>query len=1072
MRASSSTWRASPAASPSAVSCVAQPTGGQDGRVGVLGVGGRRHVGEVPDRVRRVPPAGAGLLVPPRRSEGVAEREQERRPVRQRVSALPQAGRWRKGRADVLDRRAAVAGGQRRLGQRQPGPVPGPQDQALTALPGLEPPALQDGQRVGRPAQGQQQLGVLGGQVVPGPQRLRVLLQPGQPVGDRGADALGQLVALEEQPGVVGRGAQGPLVGGGGRGRVVLDVEGGDGEVAPDHRVGVVGGRRAAPQVQRPLGTPVGVAPVAEQGGRRRVVRVVREGRFQGQHVVQAGRVVPGPVARAGAVAGGGGPRRVAERVEPDRGVVVGQHGAGGLPQRPVGVGHPSLIGQVHGDGQLARTAVLDGHVEQGLRLREAVVGRERPGQLARPHVERVERQGLGQHGVGLVGPAEPAEQHDHQVSELEVVGGGPQPGLRPLQRDGVPAGARVDQGELVVGGAGPGCQPGGLGERLVGFRVAPLAEQGEPEQMVRVPGLGVGVEPGQPLDGGPGVLLGLLEAALLVPADAQRGVRRDVPGVAPQRLLPVRLRGPGGVPVLLQVPADQVELFDARYGGGGGRLDRRLQRGGRRRRGRLPPQQRTVGRPDQHGDVALGCHVDPGPGRRVQVHGRAAQHRPVRGRDADRCGTQGTGGVEHQPRPPADHLAAQREVKAGRDDHPGAGDGVPVLGEGLGLAWGEVGEVRLVLGVDAGHQLDVGPALLVEVPVPGAAELLVAPGPLLLADGVAVVGPVHEARPRPVVVPAEEVARGADGHVRRRHRDVAGPVQPVTGHPVRAARPGIAVAPGRVVDAVVGGGGCRERRDRPLGVVGHHRHVGGEERLVVVVHLRGHVGPPEERLRPLVPVEQPHPELDDGRPWSQPDPVHALHAGERVVVGAPDHALALVDLPGRRQEGGGPVVLRPVELDAARQPGSGQPDQGRLDDRVGVEQRRAGAPVEGQLDPTAELGQHQYPEVVVLQVEAGPAVVGAGLADPVVERQREDAARGALVDAAFQVGRVPVRFGGEVGRQQDRRGPGCDLDAHAGGPVAAAGRSPRRGRRRVRWASRHARGCPSGRECGIRRPI
>ena len=86
--------------------------------------------------------------------------------------------------------------------------------------------------------------------------------------------------------------------------------------------------------------------------------------------------------------------------------------------------------------------------------------------------------------------------------------------------------------------------------------------------------------------------------------------------------------------------------------------------------------------------------------------------------------------------------------------------------------------------------------------------------------------------------------------------------------------------------------------------------------------------------------------------------------------------------------------MLRPVELDPAGQPRSGQPDQRGLDHRVGVEQRVAGALVHRELDPAAQFGQDQQPQVRVLQVQPGPALVGAGLADPVVERQREDPAR------------------------------------------------------------------------------
>ena len=86
-------------------------------------------------------------------------------------------------------------------------------------------------------------------------------------------------------------------------------------------------------------------------------------------------------------------------------------------------------------------------------------------------------------------------------------------------------------------------------------------------------------------------------------------------------------------------------------------------------------------------------------------------------------------------------------------------GDRVPVLAEGLGLAGREEGEVGLVVGVDAGHQLDVGAVVVGEVAVPGVAEGVVAPGPLLLAGRDVLVGPVDEA------------GAGARGRSRRRSR-------------------------------------------------------------------------------------------------------------------------------------------------------------------------------------------------------------------------------------------------------------------------------------------------------------
>ena len=75
--------------------------------------------------------------------------------------------------------------------------------------------------------------------------------------------------------------------------------------------------------------------------------------------------------------------------------------------------------------------------------------------------------------------------------------------------------------------------------------------------------------------------------------------------------------------------------------------------------------------------------------------------------------------------------------------------DGIPVLAESLRLAGREEGEVRLIVGVDAGHELDVGSVVVSEAPVPGVAEFVVAPRPLFLAgsDVVVCVGDGASAR-------------------------------------------------------------------------------------------------------------------------------------------------------------------------------------------------------------------------------------------------------------------------------------------------------------------------------------
>ena len=67
-------------------------------------------------------------------------------------------------------------------------------------------------------------------------------------------------------------------------------------------------------------------------------------------------------------------------------------------------------------------------------------------------------------------------------------------------------------------------------------------------------------------------------------------------------------------------------------------------------------------------------------------------------------------------------------------------------------------GEVGLVVAVAAGHQFHVRAVIIGEIAVPGVAELVVPPGPELLARRHAVVGNVNHAGAGHMVVTTEEV--------------------------------------------------------------------------------------------------------------------------------------------------------------------------------------------------------------------------------------------------------------------------------------------------------------------------
>ena len=536
-----------------------------------------------------------------------------------------------------------------------------------------------------------------------------------------------------------------------------------------------------------------------------------------------------------------------------------------------------------------------------------------------------------------------------------------------------------------------------------------------------------VGIAKRQPGDGAAEVGLGIGKPATAQQAPADRRVAAAVARVASQGFLVVGLGGEGGVAILFEVEAVEEQLLVR------GDLRRRFRSGRGLRNGRTIPGSRGV----RHERLAVGQHAQ------GQLRLDSA------GRERDRHGERRLGrqGDEHlvqrgaEPHQPHVDLARRRDV----DAHPCLGtahlepDGGVLarvaggadllvrhedLREGLLLAGHDPGEIGLVVGVGAAHQLDVGAVGVGELAVPGPAELAVAPGPLLLAGHDVVVGHVQEPGAGAVVVAAEEVVVGMVGHVRRGYGDGVVPRD---------------VGARRIVDLVVRPRGDREVGHGPLAVVHHGVDVGREDRLVLVVHVHRRIGPPEKRLRLVGAVQQVYFDLEVGPARVQLEPVAALGAEHPLDLGAPHRAVVIVrlDSPVDRLKRAGAVVLRPVELDPARDPGAAQTHERGLDHAVVVNEVVAVGLVEGHLDPPAELGQDHDLEVVVLEEDGRVGPVDPLANDPVDDRVRVDDAAAPLVDALLEEHRVAVGRTDGVGRDHDRFGPRTDL-RHVGGTAHA----------------------------------
>src|SRR5271168_2668562 len=84
--------------------------------------------------------------------------------------------------------------------------------------------------------------------------------------------------------------------------------------------------------------------------------------------------------------------------------------------------------------------------------------------------------------------------------------------------------------------------------------------------------------------------------------------------------------------------------------------------------------------------------------------------------------------------------------------------DWVPKLAEGLGLSRSKIREVRLIVGVNTGHQLDVGTVVVGKTAVPRITELVISPGPLFFAWCNVMVRYMHDSSASRVIVATEEI--------------------------------------------------------------------------------------------------------------------------------------------------------------------------------------------------------------------------------------------------------------------------------------------------------------------------
>ena len=295
--------------------------------------------------------------------------------------------------------------------------------------------------------------------------------------------------------------------------------------------------------------------------------------------------------------------------------------------------------------------------------------------------------------------------------------------------------------------------------------------------------------------------------------------------------------------------------------------------------------------------------------------------------------------------------------------------------------------KVRLIVREHPGHQLYIRTIRIRQIPVPGVSEFGVAPRPKLLTGRNMVIRKMNDAGLLPMIVPAKEVVVGLGHHVRGRHRNVLVPGD---------------VNTLSIVHSVIEVPCNRERGHCPLGMVRDVSHVGREKRLILIVYANADIRPPKKCLSNRCTVVKSYFCLDICLTRMQTYAHHPLHALHGLVLAEPDcdtPVLAVLDGVLRRHEGGRPMMLRPVELDTAGDPGAKQSNESRFDDMLPIKKIVPIRLVLPDVNTPANFRQDHQMDVLVFQKNGFVGFIRLLIGNPIRERVGIDLAAAALVN-------------------------------------------------------------------------
>ena len=210
---------------------------------------------------------------------------------------------------------------------------------------------------------------------------------------------------------------------------------------------------------------------------------------------------------------------------------------------------------------------------------------------------------------------------------------------------------------------------------------------------------------------------------------------------------------------------------------------------------------------------------------------------------------------------------------------------------------------------------------------------------------------------------------------------------------------------------------------DRPLSMICHIGHVWREKGLILIVNRNAGIGPPQKCLEEWSAVVDLYTGFDQSLVGVKSNPDHAFHAVHGFMLAKPDGGAAICMLLDRvihGHERRRAMMLRPVKLHAARNPGSQQSNQRRLNNMLVIKKIVLISFIEAAMNPPTNLGEDHDLEVIILQVHRSILVVNFYTGDPVGKGVGIDLPAAALVNPFFQEHRIEIRRGGGISRDND----------------------------------------------------